>query len=181
LSAICGAALLCLAILLVNKTTRWGLSDLALLLLFGPLLTAGIALASFGSAHGQDLVLGVALGSLTVWVLQARQFEYLFRSEAEGARTFLGFWDFDRGRAICVTEGILLLILQPLAAWFLGVPLKLFVLLPLVSVPSILLMARLRSAASPLSSRLVNSDRWALGAHLSWTAWWILALGVPWL
>lgn len=181
LAAICGGALLCLVTLAANRGTRWGFSDLALGLLFGPLLTCGIALASFGVVTWRDALLGVALGGLSVWVLQARQFENLFRMKSEGFRTFLAFQAFDRARALCLSEGVILLLLQPLVAWRLGVPWRLFALLPLVSLPAVLFMGRLRSAASPLSSRLVNSDRWALSAHLTWTLWWIIALGVPWL
>jgi 1,4-dihydroxy-2-naphthoate octaprenyltransferase len=180
LAFVCGAAILSL-LALMFKTARWGFSDLALFLLFGPLLTAGIALASFGTVSWQDPILGTAFGALAVWVLQARQFENLFRSQPEGFRTFLAFWDFDRARTICIVEGVLLLILQPLVAWWLSIPLKLFIFLPLISIPSILFMGRLRSAASPLSSQLVNSDLWALGSHLSWTLWWVFALGVTWL
>ena len=181
LSVICVAAFVGLGVLVWNKWARWGASDFAVTMLFGPLLTSGIALASFGACDVRDVVLGIAVGALATWALQARQFEYLFRAQPEGFRTFLGFWNFDRARTLCVVEGVLLLLLQPLAAWLLGIPLKLFILLPVVSIPSILFMGRLRSAASPLSSQLVNANRWALGAHLSWTLWWILALGVTWL
>lgn len=181
LTWICGGAVLGLSVLLMNRFARWGASDIALVFLFGPLLTSGIALASFGVFNQRDLVLGAALGTFAAWVLQARQFENLFRAQATSFRTFLGFWNFDRARKIFLAEGVLLLLLQPAAALSLKVPLKLFILLPLVSIPSILFMGRLKSAASPLSSQLVNSDRWALGSHLSWTLWWILALGVTWL
>lgn len=181
LAVICGSAFLCLLVLLNNRLNRWGISDLALLLLFGPLLTSGIALASFGATNWRDLALGFVFGGLTVWVLQVRQVEYLFRAKPEGFRTFLGFWDFDRARWICVIESAMLLVLQPAIALLLSVPLKFMILLPVVSIPQILFMGRLKQAASPLSSSLVNSDRWALGSHLSWTLWWLLALGVTWL
>ena len=58
-------------------------------------------------------MLGLTFGALTVWVLQTRQLENLFRAKPEGFRTFLGFADFDRARVICIVEGALLLILQP--------------------------------------------------------------------
>lgn len=181
LSIVCGGAILCMFALLFNRGARWGVSDLALGLLFGPLLSCGIALASFGICDWRDVVIGLAFGSLTAWVLQVRQIENLFRSQATGFRTFLGFWSFDRARAICLTEGALLLVLQPAAALLLEIPFRFFILLPVVSVPLILFIGRLRAAASPLSSSLVGADRWALGAHLSWTLWWILALGGSWL
>lgn len=178
---ICLLAAIALAVVVQGRLTRWGLSDLALGLLFGPLLTSGVALASFGQSNARDLALGLAFGGLTVWVLQARQFENLFRSRPESFRTLLGYLDFDRARALAMIEGVLGLALQPVLALWLGVPLKLFVLLPLVSVPMILWMGRLWRAASPLSSSLIRSDRWALGAHLAWTLWWVVALGVQWL
>ncbi len=181
LSVICGAALVALCTVLLNRLARWGVVDLALLLLFGPLLTCGIALASFGTTDLRDAILGFAFGALTIWVLQTRQLENLFRSKPEGFRTFLGFADFDRARVICILEGLLLLIVQPAAALALNIDLRLIALLPLVSIPMILLMGRLWRAASPLSSSLLHSDRWAIGAHLAWTSWWILALGVTWL
>lgn len=181
LSVVCGLALLCMLALWFKVGTRWGISDLALGMLFGPLLTTGIALASFGVFNWRDVVLGLAFGSLTAWVLQVRQFEYLFRAKAEGFRTILGFWAFDKARAICLIEGALLLVVQPVAAVMLDVPFGFYILLPVVSVPLILFIGRLKQTASPLSSSLVGADKWALGAHLSWTAWWIVALGFEWL
>ena len=181
LTAVCALTTLSLVILAGNRLARWGVSDLALGLLFGPLLTVGVALASFGEFTYSDMILGVAFGGLSVWVLQMRQLENLFRSKPEGFRTALGYWDFDWTRVIGVAEGLLGLVAQPAAALAIGVPLKMMMLLPLASVPTVLLMSRLWRASSPLASTLVRSDRWALGAQLSWTLWWILALGVQWL
>lgn len=181
LALICLAAFACMLALWFHRGARWGISDFALALLFGPLLTCGISLASFGVCNWRDIALGAAFGSLTAWVLQVRQIEYLFRAKPEGFRTFLGYWSFDRARMICLIEGALLLILQPSVALLLQVPFKFFILLPVVSVPLILFIGRLRQAASPLSSSLVGADRWALGAHLSWALWWIVALGGSWL
>ena len=82
---------------------------------------------------------------------------------------------------ICVCEGALLIVVQPLLALAYGVPLKWLAVLPLASAPMILFMGNLWKAASPLSSSLVGSKRWAIGAHLSWILWWILALGAAWL
>ena len=181
LTAVCALTTLSLVILAGNRLARWGASDLALGLVFGPLLTSGVALASFGQSNSADIILGLAFGGLSVWVLQMRQLENLFRSKPEGFRTALGYWDFDWTRVLGVTEGGALLIAQPLAAYALGVSLKMMILLPLACVPTVLLMNRLWKASSPLASTLVRSDRWALGAHMSWTAWWILALGAQWL
>lgn len=181
LAAVCAVAFVALTIVVRNLATRWGAADLALLLLFGPLLTTGIALASFGEANTQDLVLGLALGALTVWVFQVRQFEDLFRARIETFRTFLGFRGFDRAKQLVIVEGLLLLVLQPAAALALRLPLVFFAVAPLVSIPLVLTIQRFLRAASPLSSSLVGSSRWALAAHLAWTAWWVLALGVSWL
>ena len=181
LALICVSALFGLGLVIQNKMTRWGLCDLVLALVFGPLLTSGIALASFGATNRRELWLGLAFGSLSAWVFQARQLEHLFRSKPEGFRTFLGFFAFDQARTVLVIEGGILLLLQPLVALTLGVPLKVLLLLPVVSVPLVLFLLRVKQAASPLSSSLVNSERWALATHLSWSVWWILALGVPWL
>lgn len=181
LLAICVVAFFALAIVVRNALTRWGAVDLALLLLFGLLLTCGIALASFGEANIHDVFLGGALGALTVWVFQVRQFEDLFRAKIETFRTFLGFRGFDRAKRLVILEGLLLLILQPAVALALRVPLVFFALAPLVSIPLVLTVQRFLRASSPLSSSLVGSSRWALASHLAWTAWWILALGVTWL
>jgi 1,4-dihydroxy-2-naphthoate octaprenyltransferase len=181
LAMVCAAAGICLLVLWSNRGARYGLSDLALALLFGPLLTCGIALASFGTTGWHDFILGAAFGSLTVWALQVRQLEYLFRSKPESFRTLLGFWSFDRVRSLILVGGILILISQPVIALLLAVPLRFFILLPVVSMPLILFLGRVRTAASPLSSNLIHADRWALGSHVAWAAWWILALGASWL
>jgi 1,4-dihydroxy-2-naphthoate octaprenyltransferase len=181
LAVVCALALLCMVAVLLNRWARWGVSDLALALLFGPLLTSGIALASFGTCQWRDVVLGVAFGGLTAWSLQFRQFENIFRSRPEGFRTFLTAWDFDRAKVICLTEGVILLLLQPVVALYLAIPLKLWVLLPLVSVPMILTLGRLLKSASPLSSSLTDSGWWALASHSAWMVWWIVALGMAWL
>lgn len=181
LAIVCLISIFCLATWIFNMGTRYGLADLALFLLFGPLLTSGIALASFGVTNQRDLALGLALGTLTLWCFQVRQFETLFRTLPGSTRTFLGFWDFDRARRMGVWMGGLVLLLQPLIGWFLQVPPGLLWLCPLVSLPALVLMLRLNKAASPLSSSLVNSPQWALAAHFAWTLWWILTLGWQWL
>jgi 1,4-dihydroxy-2-naphthoate octaprenyltransferase len=181
LEFVCGGAVLCFGLILWNIGTRWGLGDLAVALLFGPLLTAGIALASFGVTSWRDLVLGAAFGALTLWTFQVRQFEHLFRSKPDGFHTFIAYLGFDRARTAAAIESFLLLLVQPALALAMHVPLRMFVLLPVVSIPLILFSGRLWRAASPLSSNLVGSGRWALGAHLAWTLWWIAALGGQWL
>lgn len=181
LALVCLSAVIALGVLLRNWGTKWGFCDLAVGMLFGPLLTCGIALASFGRTGVRDLLLGVALGSLAVWVFQVRQFEDLFRSKPQGFRTFLGYKNFDTSRRVAIGEGAALLILQPAIALILKVPLWSFVFLPLVSVPLVLTVQRFLRAASPLSSALAGSSRMALISHFSWTLWWIAALGAEWL
>lgn len=181
LALICLIAAVALVIVVGKMAVRFGACDFALALLFGPLLTSGIALASFGETFIQDAILGFAFGTLTLWVFQLRQFEDLFRARSENFRTFLGYLSFDQARRVAVSETILLLMIQPICAILMGVPLFLVALTPLVSIPSILTLHRLYRAASPLSSSLVRSSRWALISHLSWTLWWIAALGVAWL
>lgn len=180
-AAICTAAFACLAVIGWNRLTRFGVSDLAIALLFGPLLTLGICYSSFGGANWRDVLIGVAFGSLTLWVFQYRQFENLFRSRPEIFRTFLAYRNFDGARLICVGEGALLLVLQPALAWMLGVPWAFLAWLPAVSIPLILSMVKLYRSASPLSSNLVNSDRWALSAHAAFALWWIAVLGAAWV
>jgi hypothetical protein len=181
LAAICVSALLSLAVVVRSFGVRYGLCDLALLLLFGPLLTMGIALASFGGTGWSDAALGLAFGATTLWVFQVRQFENLFRSRPENFRTVLGHLNFDRARWVCVLEGFFLLALHPAMAVVVRVPMIFLVLLPLMSVPGVLLINRLFKAQSPLSSTLTSSSRWALSAHMGWTFWWIAALGAVWL
>lgn len=181
LAVVCGLAALSIVFLARKIGVRQGLNDLAIYSLFGPLLTAGISLASFGEWGARDATLGLAFGSLTLWVFQLRHFENQFRSNPESARTFLGWRSFDEVRWICAVEAGLILVLQPLVAFALDVPIIFLALAPLVSVPLIFTVQRFFKAASPLSSSLVHTSKWALGSHLAWTLWWILALGVPWL
>lgn len=181
LSVICGLAFVALVVVVKNWWADWGVTDLALALLFGPLLTTGISLASYSEWTTADLWLGVALGLMTAWTLQIRQFEKLFRSRPEGFRTFLGHLDFDHAKRAAVVEGIALIIIQPWVAFQLGLPMSFWVLLPLVSAPSILLIGRIGRAASPLSSSLLKCESWALAAQWMWMGWWILALGSQWL
>ncbi len=181
LTAVCAVAALCIGLIIQNKFTRFGISDLALACLFGPLLTVGIALASFAAWNVRDLVLGIGFGALTAWVFQVRQFENLFRSKAEGIRTFLGFWDFDRARMMGIGEGVFLVMLHFLNAVYLGIPLGFLLLLPLVCAPLIYTLWCLGRASSPLSSSLIHSQRHALMSDLALTSWWIAALGFTWL
>ncbi len=181
LLGICSLALLALVLVMRGVAVRWGLADLALILLFGPLLTAGIVLASFTEVGWADVLLGGAFGLITAWTLQVRQFENLFRSRPEGFRTFIGHLAFDRAKQVVVIEGVLLLSIQALFAYWLEVAQLAIWLVPFAVVPSVILVSRMARAASPLSSRLVGSEWWALGSQLAWTLWWMVAVSVSWV
>jgi len=181
LLAVCGLALPALWVVVRGIGVQWGLADFALALLFGPLLTTGIGLASFAEVQLSDFLLGAVLGLLTVWTLQMRQLENLFRSRPEGFRTILGHLDFDRAKLFLFAGGLAILVAQFVVAWRLSVPMPWLFVLPLVGAPMALLMLRVHRAASPLSSSLIGCEWWALGSQLLWTLWWIVALGVQWL
>lgn len=181
LLALCGLAFLALTLFVSNWGTRWGLSDLALALLFGPLLTVGLALASFGYFSDKDVLLGIGFGFLTLWLFQVRQLENLFRAKPEAFRTFLGFLAFDHARLVMMAEGILVLLLQMGIAIVFRVPLIMLALLLFFSWPLWLTWLRLYKATSPLASPLLNISRWALTAHMAWVFWWWLTLGSLWL
>lgn len=181
LFVICSLASLALAIISQSWGRRWGLCDLSIFLLFGPLLTSGIALASFARFNEADVFLGVALGSLSLWAIHVRQFEFLFRSKPEMFRTMLGFLPFDRARWLVMVEAYLVLLLQLGVGVWLRLPM-LFVLLTLaVGWPMILTVQRVNKATSPLASPLAGISIWALSSHMCWTGWWLLALGSVWL
>lgn len=181
LSVVITLAGVALAVISQRWGRRQGLSDLALLLLFGPLLTCGVALASFARFTVSDIALGLALGCLTLWVFHVRQFGFLFRSKPESLRTFLGSLPFDRARFAVVAEAYAVLLLQTAVALWLRVPLFFLGLILLTVWPLNLTVLRLWRAGSPLSSTLVDVAKWALLTHLAWTLWWIAALGWVWL
>ena len=181
LFVLCVLAALALTVISQNWGRRWGLCDLAMLLLFGPLLTCGIALASFARYNMADILLGLALGSLTLWVFHVRQFGFLFRSKPETFRTFLAFLPYDRARLMVVAEAYVVFMLQLTVGLWLRVPLFFLSLVMVVGWPLNLTVLRLWRSSSPLASQLVGISRWALYCHLAWSLWWIMALGMVWL
>lgn len=181
LIAVCGLASLALWIFQKNIGTRYGLCDLAVLMLFGPLITTGTALASFGYTNIFDVALGLVLGASTLWVFQVRQFEDLFRSKPQDFRTALAYLDFDRARLVGLVEGYLLLGLHPLTSVFLMVPIGIVATLPVVTFPLVLALNRFKKTASPLSGSMVGMARSALISHFTLLVWWIMALGTKWL
>lgn len=164
-----------------NIGRRFGLCDLALWLVFGPLLTCGIALASFARFNMADLFLGCALGALTLWVFHLRQFEYLFRSRPEMFHTFIAYLPFDRARLLVAAEGYLVLLLQIGVGVWLRLPLVVIAFAFLAALPLTTTTLRVWRAESPLASQLVKVSRAALASHFSWTLWWVLGLVAPWL
>jgi 1,4-dihydroxy-2-naphthoate octaprenyltransferase len=181
LAVLCVLVGVALAVTSQRWGQRWGFCDLAMLLLFGPLLTCGIALASFASFNQGDIALGFAFGLLTLWVFHVRQFGFLFRSKPDSFRTFLAYFPFDRARLFVVAEAYLALALQLAVGVWLRVPLFFLGLFLLAGWPLNLTVLRLWRAESPLASPLVDVARWALLSHLAWSLWWMLALGTKWL
>lgn len=181
LTTLCFLAGFALAVISQKWGRRWGLCDLAMLMLFGPLLTCGIALASFARFNLSDIVLGLALGSLTLWVFHVRQFGFLFRSKPEMFRTCIAWMPFDRARKVVVAEGYAILAMQAVAALWLRIPVLYLGLIVLVGWPLNLTVLRIWRAGSPLASELMDISRWALFSHLAWCGWWIVGLGSIWV
>jgi 1,4-dihydroxy-2-naphthoate octaprenyltransferase len=181
LAAVCALAGLALLIISQRWGQRWALCDLSIMMLFGPLLTCGIALASFAQFNEGDVAIGLAFGVLSVWVFHIRQFGFLFRSKPETFRTFLAYWPFDRARLLVVSEAYVALLAQMAIALWLRVPLMFLALILFAGWPLNLTVLKLWKAESPLASSLLNIARWALMSHLAWSLWWVLALGAKWL
>ncbi len=178
LSLICLGAAVAIFIISQKWGLRAGLVDLSLMLLFGPLLTCGIALASYSDFNSGDIFLGVAFGLLTVWVFHLRQLEFLFRARPESFRTFLGFLPFEKVRLVLVMESALVVMAQLAAAVWLRLPFLFFPLSLFISLPLWICVQRIWQAGSPLSSSLMGISWRALIAHLGWTVWWLASLGV---
>lgn len=176
-----GIAALALFVLSRKSGLRFGLCDFAIFLLFGPLLTAGVALSAYGEVTPSDLGLGALIGSLTVWVFQVRQFEHLFRSRPDMFHTCLGYWSFETARAFVVFEAGLLTLLQAGFGAALGVSGFGLALLPIAAVPLLNCAFRIRRAGSPLASEFIGISRVALLAHFSWTIWWTQGLVSLWV
>ncbi len=181
LFVICALAALALVTISQSWGRRWGLCDFAIFMLFGPLLTSGIALASFSTFNLADVLLGLALGALTLWVIHVRQIEFLFRSKPEMFRTLLGFLSFDRARLLVISEAYSVVLLQLGVAVWLRVPMFFILLTLAVGWPLLLTVQKIYRATSPLASPLVGISKWALGSHLAWIVWWLLALGSIWV
>lgn len=181
LFVVCVLAGLALMTIMQSWGRRWGLCDLALFMLFGPLLTVGTALASFARFNLADIFLGFALGALSVWVIHVRQIEFLFRSKPEMFRTLLGFLPFERARILVIGEAYLTLLLQLGVGVWLRLPLFFILVTLAVGWPMLFTVQNLYRATSPLASPLAGISKWALRSHLAWVIWWVLALGSIWL
>ncbi len=175
------ASALCLLVLTLRWGARFGLCDLGVWLLFGPLISIGVAATSFGQVRREDLVLGAAIGLISLFSLQLRQVSSLFRSRAEAFRTFLGFLSYDTVRKLLLVEGLLLISLQPLVALALRMPIVFLLLQPLFAWPMARSLNRLQRAASPLSSEWLSLTIAVQAGHLGLLSWWILGLGLLWL
>jgi len=181
LLGVCVGALVLMGGIAQGWGARFGICDLALVLLFGPLLTAGTALAVSGRVDITNLSLGLALGLMTLWVFQVRQLENLFRSKGATFRTFLGQLSFDRVKWVCLLEAGAIACAQGLVAWNLRGSWVTLMGLVLFAGPMVLASSRIFRAASPLSSSLVQMSRWAEISHVSLLVWWMVTLGVAWL
>ncbi len=76
----------------------WGVGDTLIFLAFGPLLTAGAALASAGHIPLAIWHSGVLWGWLTVTIFHLRNFEKLFVDSLQRSGTFLARLGFDRAK-----------------------------------------------------------------------------------
>ncbi|MGE4133535.1 MAG: prenyltransferase [Bdellovibrionales bacterium] len=181
LAVLCAISAVAILAVTSRWTRRWGLSDLGFFALFGPLLTTGVALASFAEFTSSDLLLGGVFGATALWVFHVRQFEFLFRSKAENFRTFLFFFPFDRAKRWVIGETALVALLQVGVAMNLRVPIEMLAMVVPVCAPMAWTAYRLSQAISPLSSSLLSLSRYALAAQAAWACWWVFSLGLQWL
>ena len=171
----------CMVLLVLHKAgQRWGLTDVALALIFGPLLTAGVAVASFGRVLLADVALGAACGVWALWVFHVRQFESMFRIQPEMFRTWLGRLPFDRAQTFVIFAAGFVVLIQLLVAYFFARPAGLWWLWPVAFWPMLWTAVQILRATSPLASTLLGVSRVALGAHIMGMAWWALVLSRPW-
>lgn len=167
-----------ISIMLSAKGARYGLADASVVILYGPLIVTGMSLVQ-GLSISRDLILiALNFGWMSMWVLQARQIENLFRSQKEGNRSFLGYLPFDLAKKSFLIEGIATIVFVVVSSYKLEIPwLAWIALVPLI-FPMFFVLIKLQRAASPLSSDFIKVGRWALFAHGSLAIWWWLALGL---
>ncbi len=130
------------------------LGDLAVVLLCGPVLTVGFALAAFGQASWLVAVLGLAFGFAAVGILHVNNLQDMTIDAAAGARTIALRLGAAGSRGYLVAVYALALVAWPVAAIASGLPLR-AALVPLIAiVPIAALVVRLVRASR--SDRLAD-------------------------
>ncbi len=94
----------------------WGIGDGLIFLCFGPLLTAGFALAVGGVLHPWVFHLGVIWGWMAVVVFHLRSFENLFADGLVRSGTFVSRLGFDRAKKFVAFQLLAFLIVW--SSWF---------------------------------------------------------------
>jgi len=157
-----------------------GFGDVLIFMCFGPLLTWGSGFLVHSGSSFQLALLGAPLGLIAVLFVQSRQLESIMAEREARTGTLVGRLGFDRARSLLLAE---LIVLVPLSAlpffWISGVGIASSVLM--VGVGVAVLVRRLRSIASPLSSRLVGwSDQVRIFHALISLVWFILFAMALW-
>ena len=164
LGALCGLPALLrepalLGVVAVAALGAWGyssgpglkyraLGDLAVVLLCGPVLTVGFALAAFGQASWLVAVMGLAFGLAAVGILHVNNLQDMAIDAAAGARTIAQHLGAAGSRGYLVVVYALAIIAWPMAVIVSGLP-WLAALVPLVAVVPI----------AALVTRLVRASR----------------------
>jgi 1,4-dihydroxy-2-naphthoate octaprenyltransferase len=134
-----------------------GVGEAAIVLLMGPLMTAGTYTATTGHAwHAAAFWVGIGPGLLIACVLAANNLDDLDSDRAVGARTLAVRLGFARARVVFAALMVAVVPAQ-LALWATGL-FDAWILLPLLLTPLLLLRARevlaLRSGSDPLLATL---------------------------
>ncbi len=152
------------------KFVRWGLADLIVLILYGPILYMGTLLALGVSLQHFQWFLSLGLGGLALVTIQAKYLGSLFRLSPSHFRSRLFFLPFDRLKWAYIFELVVVVVIFGISYGKAGLP---WGVATAVFVPALFMSFRIAwrtlSARSPLSSKLVN-----LEGDLSWhTVFWI--------
>jgi 1,4-dihydroxy-2-naphthoate octaprenyltransferase len=134
-----------------------GLGEAAIVLLMGPLMTAGAYTATTGHAwQAAGFWVGIGPGLLIACVLASNNLDDLDSDEAVGARTLAVRLGFTRARVVFAAL-MLAVVPAQLALWAAGL-FDPWILLPLVLTPLLVVRARevlaLRSSSDPLLATL---------------------------
>lgn len=161
-----------------SRLAKAGISDLLVFFGLGPMLTMAGSIVAFGEIPGSVILLGTAFGGLAVLTLQIRQLENLFRAGKDSFRTFIGGFEFDRAKTMVLSQIILVGGLQLMIAALILPNILALLGFIFASVPLATLFARVRRAASPISSDLVRLGRHVILSHLTLLAWWGIAVWI---